>query len=176
MRAAFPARLEEAADRDDVRVILLTGAGRGFCAGADFAVLSALGQGRADRALPGPRYLVAKTIPKPVIGVVNGACAGLGLVFALACDVRFASPETKFGTGFARRGLVAEQGLAWLLSDLVGPHVRSTCCSPRASSTVTRRWRWAWSTTCTRPRPDARRAGLRPRTWRRAARPSRWGS
>lgn len=120
MRDAFPARLEEAADRDDVRVVLVTGAGRGFCAGADLDVLDALGEGEEKVQMPGRGFLAARTIPKPVIGVVNGACAGIGLVFALACDLRFSTPTAKFGTGFARRGLVAEQGLAWLLPQLVG--------------------------------------------------------
>lgn len=120
IRAAFPARMEEAADREDVRVIVVTGAGRGFCAGADFRVLDSLGSGDR-RPLPGRDYLVARTIPKPVIAAVNGPCAGIGLVFALACDLRFTSAGVKFGTGFASRGLVAEQGLAWLLARTVGP-------------------------------------------------------
>ncbi|WP_162799300.1 enoyl-CoA hydratase-related protein [Nocardioides sp. 616] len=119
MQEGLPARLHQAADDDEIRVILLTGAGRGFCAGADLEVLSGLGDG--DKVeMPGREFLVARTIAKPVIGVVNGACAGIGLVFALACDLRFSTREAKFGTGFARRGLVAEQGLAWLLSSLVG--------------------------------------------------------
>ncbi|MFB8388295.1 enoyl-CoA hydratase-related protein [Microbacterium sp. NPDC055910] len=120
MQRALPARLAEAADRDDVRVIILTGAGRGFCAGADFSVLEGLGDGD-EVTMPERELLIARTIPKPVIGVVNGPCAGIGLVFALACDIRFAAADATFGTGFARRGLVAEQGLAWLLTNLVGP-------------------------------------------------------
>lgn len=119
MREGLPARLQEAADREDVRVILLTGAGRAFCAGADLEVLSGLGAGDPV-VMPGREFLVARTIAKPVIGVINGACTGIGLVFALACDLRMSTPTAKFGTGFARRGLVAEQGLAWLLSSLIG--------------------------------------------------------
>ncbi|TYL54962.1 enoyl-CoA hydratase [Nocardioides sp. BGMRC 2183] len=119
MQHALPARLAEAADREDVRVIVLTGAGRGFCAGADLGVLTGLGEGD-EVVMPGRDFLIARTIAKPVIAAVNGPCAGIGMVFALACDLRFSTPEAKFGTGFARRGLVAEQGLAWLLSKLVG--------------------------------------------------------
>src|SRR4051794_14007827 len=82
IRAAFPVRMGEAADRDDVRAIVLTGAGRGFSAGADVTVLGSIGSGE-KRTMPGRTYLVARTIPKPVIAAVNGVCAGLGLVFAL---------------------------------------------------------------------------------------------
>ncbi len=120
LRAAFPARMAEAADRDDVRAIVLTGAGRGFCAGADVTVLGAIGAGE-ERTLPGRTYLAARSIPKPVIAAVNGVCAGLGLVFALSADLRFAAPSTRFETGFARRGLVAEQAIGWLLARTVGP-------------------------------------------------------
>ena len=120
IRSAFPVRMAEAADSDDVRAIVLTGAGRGFCAGADVTVLGSIGAGE-KRTMPGRRYLVARTIPKPVIAAVNGVCAGLGLVFALSADIRFAAPSTRFDTGFARRGLVAEQAIGWLLTRAVGP-------------------------------------------------------
>jgi enoyl-CoA hydratase/carnithine racemase len=120
IRAAYPARMAEAAAREDVRAIVLTGAGRGFCAGADVKVLGNLGTGTRG-TMPGRDYLVARTVAKPVIAAVNGACAGLGLVFALSCDVRFAAATATFDTGFARRGLVAEQGTAWLLARSVGP-------------------------------------------------------
>lgn len=120
IRAAFPARMAEAADRDDVRAIVLTGAGRGFCAGADVTLLGNIGAGE-KRAMPGRTYLAARSIPKPVIAAVNGVCAGLGLVFALSADIRFAAPSTRFDTGFARRGLVAEQAVGWLLTRAVGP-------------------------------------------------------
>lgn len=121
LMARFLERLDEVADREDVRVVVVTGAGRGFCAGADLEVLGDLGTGEQQVAMPGLAYLRARTLPKPVIAAVNGACAGLGLVIALTCDLRFATPTAKFGTGFARIGLVAEQGLAWLLPRLVGP-------------------------------------------------------
>lgn len=120
MMEALLARLDEAADRADVRVLVLTGAGRGFCAGADLAVLDELGAGAREVAMPGMDYLKARTIGKPVIAAINGPCAGLGLILALTCDLRFSTPTARFGSGFARLGLVAEQGLAWLLPRVVG--------------------------------------------------------
>jgi enoyl-CoA hydratase/carnithine racemase len=118
------ARLDEAEDDLDVRAVVVTGAGRGFCAGADLSdlELGATSDGAADAALRHrPR---ARTFPltvrKPMIAAINDAAAGLGLVEALYCDLRFATPEAKLTTAFARRGLVAEYGIAWLLTRLVG--------------------------------------------------------
>jgi enoyl-CoA hydratase/carnithine racemase len=116
--------LDECAGREDVRAIVLTGAGRGFCAGADMASLQNLseGEGEPSTASPDTRPVTyATTIPKPVIAAINGACAGLGLVHAVMCDVRIAAAGAKFTTAFARRGLVAEHGLSWMLPRLVGP-------------------------------------------------------
>jgi enoyl-CoA hydratase/carnithine racemase len=114
--------LDDCAARDDVRAIVVTGAGKGFCAGADMGDLQALGDGgEVEGAFDQRPHTHARTIPKPVIAAVNGACAGLGLVHALMCDLRFAANEAKFTTAFARRGLVAEHGISWLLPRLVGP-------------------------------------------------------
>jgi enoyl-CoA hydratase/carnithine racemase len=115
--------LQAAADDDAVRVIVVTGAGRGFCAGADMEALQAIGagadfEGAAAEARPQTFPL---TIGKPIIAAVNGACAGIGLVLAVMCDVRFAAAGAKFTTAFARRGLVAEHGISWMLPRLVGP-------------------------------------------------------
>lgn len=111
--------LERAADDEAVRVIVVTGAGRGFTAGADMAVL----QGRdPGAARPDPRpQTFPLTIAKPILAAINGPCAGIGLVLALMCDVRFAAAGAKFTTAFARRGLVAEHGISWVLPRLVGP-------------------------------------------------------
>jgi len=116
--------LEECAARDEVRVIVLTGAGRGFCAGADMQNLQALSDGAGgetsstvdERAVRFPL-----SIPKPIIAAINGPCAGLGLVVALMCDLRFAASDAKLTTAFVRRGLVAEHGSSWILPRLVGP-------------------------------------------------------
>lgn len=113
--------LAAADDDPTVRAIVLTGTGRGFCAGADLDDLGRLAShteryeaGRRPKTFP-------LTIRKPIIGAINGACAGLGLIQALYCDVRFVSSTAKLTTAFARRGLVAEHGLSWMLPRLVGP-------------------------------------------------------
>jgi enoyl-CoA hydratase/carnithine racemase len=128
-----------AAEADEnVRVIILTGAGRGFCAGADMSLLSGIaGEGLSDRihdTLHGapktdrtdvrPDFLRKHSyfvsIGKPIIAAINGAAAGLGFILPFYCDLRFASDQAKFSTAFAKRGLIAEYGIAWLLPRLVG--------------------------------------------------------
>ena len=124
MQTAYFDLLDDCADRPDVRVIVLTGAGRGFCAGADMDNLQALSGGDVERSSTShdERPVThALTIPKPVIAAINGPCAGLGLVHALMCDLRFVASEAKLTTAFARRGLVAEHGLSWILPRLLGP-------------------------------------------------------
>jgi 2-(1,2-epoxy-1,2-dihydrophenyl)acetyl-CoA isomerase len=105
-----------------VRVVLLSGAGRAFCAGADMQVLGELS---ADPDAPntgsgGLRYDGLMLMPKPVIAAVHGACAGIGLAMVCAADIRLASEDAFFLAPFARLGLTAECGLAWLLPRLIG--------------------------------------------------------
>jgi enoyl-CoA hydratase/carnithine racemase len=126
------AAMRAAADDDAVRVIVLTGAGRGFCAGADMNLLQAtVGGGQARTTRPGPfdegarddfkrQYSYFPAVPKPILAAINGPCAGLGLVIALYADLRFASDAAVFTTSFARRGLIAEHGISWLLPRIVG--------------------------------------------------------
>lgn len=131
------AAMTEAANDDGVRVVVLTGQGRGFCAGADMSLLAAVSDedpdSRSNMAHPGPvdggldlpddfalRYTYFPTVPKPIIGAINGPCAGLGLVMALYTDVRIAAESAVFTTAFARRGLIAEHGISWVLPRLVG--------------------------------------------------------
>ncbi len=115
------ALLDEAGADPAVRAVVVTGAGRGFCAGADMDDLKLAGEtGTATlpkRALPSHHPL---SFRKPLIAAINGAAAGLGLVEAIYCDVRFAVPNAKFTTSFSRRGLIAEYGVAWLLPRIVG--------------------------------------------------------
>jgi enoyl-CoA hydratase/carnithine racemase len=116
--------LEECAERADVRAIVLTGAGRGFCAGADMEHLGKLMEGDLElpAAAPDSRPVTFPlSVPKPIIAAINGPCAGLGLVHAVMCDLRFAAEHAKITTAFARRGLVAEHGISWMLPRLVGP-------------------------------------------------------
>jgi len=118
---------DKAAEDPAVRVIVLTGAGRAFCAGVDMGGLqkeSTQGQTQVQRqpAIPKePRLMnYANKIPKPIICAINGACAGLGLAQALAADLRFAASGVKITTAFARRGLIAEHGTSWALPHLIG--------------------------------------------------------
>ncbi|HEV3045906.1 MAG TPA: enoyl-CoA hydratase [Solirubrobacteraceae bacterium] len=141
MEHAYFGLLAGCAEDERVRAIVVTGAGRGFCAGADMQQLQALGDAAqpadaqppdAHAAAPGNGAAPAQTrerlpqsfpltIPKPIVAAINGACAGIGLVQALMCDLRFAARGAKLTTAFARRGLVAEHGIAWMLPRLVGP-------------------------------------------------------
>jgi len=122
-----------------VVVIILTGAGRGFCAGADLKQLQSISAGGRERAGGGPEgldanpgdpsfgddfrghYTYPMSIPKPVIAAINGPTAGMAVPIALACDIRFASDRASFTLAFSKRGLVAEWGVSWLLGRLVGP-------------------------------------------------------
>jgi enoyl-CoA hydratase/carnithine racemase len=135
MGAELDAALVEAGTDDGVRAILLTGAGAGFCAGASMARLDEVMHGggvsrgstldlvaafpEAEPALC-RRYTLPLAIAKPVVAAVNGACVGAGLSLALACDVRLGSNKARFVASFAKMGLVAEQGIAFLLPRLVG--------------------------------------------------------
>ena len=120
LEESFFAALDSAAGDPAVRVVVVTGAGRGFCAGASMQLL---GNGdrskRPDRARR-RRLCELAEFPKPVIAAVNGPAAGLGFALAVACDIRFAAADAKLTTSFARLGLVAEHGVAWLLPRLVG--------------------------------------------------------
>jgi enoyl-CoA hydratase/carnithine racemase len=122
MERAYFGLLEKCAAAPEVRVIVVTGAGRGFCAGADMQELQAIGNGAAQEAANDRRpQTFPLSIPKPIIAAINGACAGIGLVQALMCDLRFAAEGAKLTTAFARRGLIAEHGISWILPRLVGP-------------------------------------------------------
>jgi len=143
MESQVRSHMENAEQDDEVRVIVLTGAGRGFCAGADMSLLSAVaergldyrdlddrgrepvlrdGAYRREGAAPDfqKKYSYFPAIGKPVIAAINGPVVGLGLVIALYCDLRLASDASRFSTTFARRGLIAEYGMAWMLPRIIG--------------------------------------------------------
>ncbi len=126
-----------AAEDDAARVIVITGAGRGFCAGADMKLLSDMGGGKgqagaedpADQPRPRPsgvrrdfthKYSYFPAIPKPVIAAINGPVAGIGLVMTLYCDIRIAAVDARFTSAFVKRGLIAEYGGAWLAERVMG--------------------------------------------------------
>ena len=145
MEKSLKQALAAAVADDAVRVIVLTGAGRGFCAGADMNLLQSIkaendwedreyaraareetfdfASGLGPDVSPhyGGRFGYLMQVKKPVIAAINGPAAGLGLVVALYADMRFAGSEAKFTTAFAQRGLIAEHGISWLLPRLVGP-------------------------------------------------------
>jgi enoyl-CoA hydratase/carnithine racemase len=105
-----------------VRAIVLTGAGRSFCPGADLDVLAGIpdAEPAGDQDTMVDDVLAAALLAKPVIAAINGGCAGLGFVIACSADIRFAAAGAKLSTSFARRGLIAEYGIARLLPELVG--------------------------------------------------------
>lgn len=114
------ALLEQAARDPGVRAIIVTGAGKAFCVGGDGSELSdAAGSGTMPSSNPYPYWFTLR-IAKPVIAAVNGACFGIGLQQALCCDVRIVADDAKFATAYARRGLVAEYGMSWLLPRIIG--------------------------------------------------------
>lgn len=131
MHTEVRAAMRAASDDPAVKVIVLTGAGRGFCAGADMNALRDIGAGTPEAVADEPfdpdapedfrkTYSYFPSVPKPIIGAINGACAGLGMVMALYTDIRFAADKAVFTTAFSRRGLIAEHGVSWLLPRLVG--------------------------------------------------------
>jgi enoyl-CoA hydratase/carnithine racemase len=142
-RMAAEVRHAVAAAEADSRVvgIVLTGAGRGFCAGADMKRLSAVSSGdyrtevTADDLASDPgdpsfgddlhlgTYTYLMSVPKPVIAAINGPVAGMGVPIVLACDLRFMAEDAVLTTAFAQRGLIAEWGISWLLPRLVGTAV-----------------------------------------------------
>ena len=136
--------MQRAAADKSVVGIVVTGAGRAFCAGADMNLLSGIAAGgdgggvaaAPDRPRPSDaetgrdadgdftgRFPYLMTIDKPIIAAVNGAVAGMAYPFALCCDLRVVTPDALFLTAFAQRGLIAEWGLSWVLPRLVGPAV-----------------------------------------------------
>ena len=141
MERDYFALLDECAAREDVRVIVLTGAGRGFCAGADMEDLQAIGQDGVQAADGDGRraQTFPLTVPKPIIAAINGPCAGIGLVQALMCDIRFAAAgakrgsrrSTKLATPSAKSGCENDSTISRLASatDASSPRSRSpyTC-------------------------------------------------
>jgi enoyl-CoA hydratase/carnithine racemase len=114
------AALDAAAADERVRAVVVTGKGTSFCPGVDVEQLrDEAARGEIDLAGRRPMF-TPRLCPKPMIAAINGGCAGIGLLHACLCDVRFVNREAKISTAFARRGLCAEYGMAWLLPRLIG--------------------------------------------------------
>ncbi|MBI1885970.1 MAG: enoyl-CoA hydratase [Chloroflexi bacterium] len=129
---ALLATLERVAEDGEVRCVVLTGAGRGFCSGGDVSAMGAGAQGATDVPAT-PQEAVARLrrreetsrllheMPKPTIAMVNGPVAGAGLSLALACDLRIAAESARFGTAFIRVGFSGDFGGTWMAQRLLGP-------------------------------------------------------
>ena len=121
MHEGLAAALADAADAA-IRAVVLTGAGRGFCAGQDLREFQELPGGvrEALEATYHPNVRAIRALEKPVLAAINGACAGAGLSLACACDVRVASSEATFVPGFIGIGLVPDAGGTWFIHRLLG--------------------------------------------------------
>jgi 2-(1,2-epoxy-1,2-dihydrophenyl)acetyl-CoA isomerase len=113
--------LVEAAD-PEVRAVVITGAGRGFCSGQDLREFQELPGGvrEALERTYHPNIRAIRALEKPVIAAINGACAGAGLSLACACDVRIASDQASFVPGFIGIGLIPDAGGTWFIHRLLG--------------------------------------------------------
>jgi 2-(1,2-epoxy-1,2-dihydrophenyl)acetyl-CoA isomerase len=117
--------LEEAAADPDIRVVILTGAGRGFCAGGDLAASDTLGTGNTESRIGMLQTLqrsskLLREMPKVTIAAINGPCAGGGLSWAAAADLRYAAASAKFTTAYLNAGLSGDFGGTWTLPRIVG--------------------------------------------------------
>jgi 2-(1,2-epoxy-1,2-dihydrophenyl)acetyl-CoA isomerase len=121
LHAALAAALEEAAD-PGVRAVVITGAGRGFCAGQDLKEFSEMPESIRERLEQTyhPNIRAIRGLAKPVIAAVNGPCAGAGLSLACACDLRIAADTATFVPGFIGIGLVPDSGGSWFVHRLLG--------------------------------------------------------
>ena len=119
---ALAGALKEARS-DDVRTVVITGAGRGFCVGQDLTEFRKAPGDIADRLRSGyhPNIRAIRELEKPVIAAVNGAAAGAGLSLACACDVRIASDAATFVPAFINIGLIPDSGGSFFISRLLGP-------------------------------------------------------
>jgi len=126
MLAAWAERLEESEARDDVRVVVITGAGKGFCSGGDVGNMGTSEANTPHRIKEnlrnGPQRVskLLRRMEKPVIAALNGVATGAGLDLALACDIRFAATGARLGETYSKVGLVPGAGGAYFLPRLVG--------------------------------------------------------
>ena len=147
MEAELRAAVTAAAENAAARAIVITGAGRGFCAGADMSILTGIteasgarnantaGSSGADNFGQKFSYLLA--VPKPIFMAINGPIAGIGLCLAVFGDFRYMAQGAKLTTAFAKRGLIAEHGISWMLPRLIGTmNALDLLCSARTIEAV----------------------------------------
>jgi 2-(1,2-epoxy-1,2-dihydrophenyl)acetyl-CoA isomerase len=140
---------EKLAADDSVRAVLLTGAGRGFCAGADLSDPDRGIEGDSGSALDkffNPVIRLMRSVPKPIVAAVNGPAAGVGMSFALAADIAIAGRSASFLQAFARIGLLPDGGSTWFLPRLVGEQRARALAmlAPKISAEQANRWGLIW--------------------------------
>ena len=142
---------EELAADESVRAVLITGAGRGFCAGADLADPDREASATADSGAALDKYFnpvirLMRTIPKPIVAAVNGVAAGVGMSFALASDIAIAGKSASFLQAFARSGLLPDGGSTWFLPRLAGDQrARAlTMLAPQIPAEKAKEWGLIW--------------------------------
>ena len=142
---------EELAADSSVRAVLLTGAGRGFCAGADLADPDREASATADSGAALDKYFnptirAMRALPKPIVSAVNGVAAGVGMSFALASDIAIAGKSASFLQAFARIGLLPDGGSTWFLPRLVGEQRARALAmlAPQISAQQAKDWGLIW--------------------------------
>ena len=142
---------EELAADTSVRAVLITGAGRGFCAGADLADPDREASATADSGAALDKYFnpvirLMRTLPKPIVAAVNGVAAGVGMSFALASDIAIAGKSASFLQAFARIGLLPDGGSTWFLPRLVGDQRARALAmlAPQISADKAKEWGLIW--------------------------------
>jgi 2-(1,2-epoxy-1,2-dihydrophenyl)acetyl-CoA isomerase len=157
MLVAFREALESAARDDAVRAVLVTGAGRGFCAGQDLQDRAVSADAPGDAAPPdlsesleqryNPIIRLITSMPKPVVCAVNGVAAGAGANLAIACDIVIAAKSAKFIEVFSNIGLLPDAGGTWFLPRLVGRSraMGLAMLAPRLSAEEAAEWGLIWS-------------------------------
>jgi 2-(1,2-epoxy-1,2-dihydrophenyl)acetyl-CoA isomerase len=142
---------EELAADDSVRAVLITGAGRGFCAGADLADPDREASATADSGAALDKYFnpvirLMRALPKPIVAAVNGVAAGVGMSFALASDIAIAGKSASFLQAFARIGLLPDGGSTWFLPRLVGDQRARALAmlAPQISADQAKQWGLIW--------------------------------